>query len=129
MRTPRAHRDETRQLRIAGHGAQPLIGSPFEIVAKKRQSLSPAARSALRQCRSTAEQRVAITARAGAASAAAARVAQHALTPQVEQIAGRHDHGESGHQQRNARAAHDMVEIEQPGQETSEQRRSAMAKK
>ena len=55
MRAPFVHRDETRKLRIAGHRAQPLIGSPFEIVAEEtRDRVSPASRSALRRCRSMA---------------------------------------------------------------------------
>ncbi len=66
---------------------------------------------------------VAIAATAGRDKRRRPHRAQHALTPQVEQIAGRHDHGKPRHQQGNACAAHDAVEIEQPGQETSEQRR------
>ena len=52
---PAGQRDQARQLRIAGHRAQPLVGAPLETVAEEmRDGASPAATSALRRCRSTA---------------------------------------------------------------------------
>ena len=72
MRTPAAHRDETRQLRIAGYRTQPLIGSPFEIVAEEMRNRFRRQRG--RHFGVPVHGRksvVAITARAGAASAAA----------------------------------------------------------
>ena len=45
--------------------------------------------------------------------------AQHPLTPQLDQIAGRDDHGQSRHQQRDAGAADDAIEIEQAGDQAA----------
>ena len=55
----------------------------------------------------------AIATSAGAAIGGGPDRAQHALTAQMNQIAGRDDDGKPRHQQRDARTADDAVEIEQ----------------
>ena len=57
----------------------------------------------------------AITASAGATIGGGPDRTQDPLTPQMDQIAGRDDRGQPRHQQRDAGAADDAIEIEQAG--------------
>ena len=55
MRTPGVHRDEARQLRIAGHRAQPLVGAPLKTVAEEMRDRVRRQRGRhFGRCRSTA---------------------------------------------------------------------------
>ena len=66
---------------------------------------------------------VAITASAGATMAAAQTERNRRWRRRWIEIAGRNDHGKPRHQQRDAGAADDAVEIEQARDQASEQRR------
>ena len=48
--------------------------------------------------------------------------AQYPLTPQMNEIAARHDRRKPRHQKHNPRAAHDTIEIVQAGNETPAER-------
>ena len=92
MRTPAIQRDQARKLRIARHRAQPLVGAPLKTVAKemrdrgrrqRRRDLA-AAGPGQKQRRRDHRQR-------GRDDGGRPDRAQQALTPQMDQIAGRDD--------------------------------------
>ena len=121
---PASERDQARKLGIAGHRAQPLVGAPLETVAEKRAIAlagNDVATSALPvQGRNSvvAEHRQRRRHDRGRPDRT-----QHALTPQMDEITGRDDHGQPRQHQRDAGAADDTVKIEQARDQAAGQRR------
>ena len=125
MRPPAVERDHARQLRVAGHRPQPLVGAALETVAeetrdRRRRGARSTTSLAPVQGRNSV---VAMTASAGADDGGGPDRAQHLLTPQMDQIACGDDDGQARHHQRDAGAADDAVEIEQARDQASRQRR------
>ena len=98
MRTPGIQRDQGRELGVACYRAQLLIGAPLKTVAKKMRDRScrqrrrhlGAAGPGLNQRRQRHRER-------GGDDRGRPHQTQHALTPQMNQIAGRDDHRQPRH--------------------------------
>ena len=122
---PCIQRDEARELRIAGHRAQPLVGAPLKTVAEEMRDRARRQRGRHFGAAGPGQEQ---RGRDGRESRRCDRRgpdrAQQPLAPQIDQIAGRDDHGQPRHQQRNAGAAGDAVEIEHAGDQAAEQRRA-----
>ena len=123
MRAPAAHCDETRQLRIAGHGAQPLVGSALKVVAEETRDRFGRQRGRHFVVPGPGQEQARRNRRQGRRdNGPCPHRSQQALVPQMKQIAGRHDHGQPRHQQGDAGPAHHMIEVEDTRNQASEQR-------